>query len=407
MPPNLKCCAPVVVDSDSDSQAGDDDHPVTTADSVASNSSSKRARKATSKAAAASDPFCRITEEDKAKKQAAEVRRLKSQLKALQKQLKTQKPATSDNISEDEEAGIQSDPDRLPLESEEENEVELDLSASIRRISTVMQKPVKPVDKPRIRRHEGSLPPERQLRHHTSGSTGGHPGSDMNGNTGTESSLAVHLNNGPVVSNGPPGGGPAHVSQTLPTSSATPSRSGSSPATDRTRAQTSSPTPTATVAPTTGSTSIQGQTLLPAPFRGGVEPPMRARPKAEDYVDNVKDLLLDTVKYFSCYIYTRNAFPSDTQQDTFATDAWNAACSQREESVHYELSDRMKRIIWACKSNARGDVSDDTINKQTGKPEGFAGHPYISRSTSHHAQVKFFESDFASTYKGHIEDLKA
>ena len=59
----------------------------------------------------------------------------------------------------------------------------------------------------------------------------------------------------------------------------------------------------------------------------------------------MKGLLLDAVKWFSCYIYTKNAFPSDTQQDTFATDAWKAAYNSCEEPALYDLSDRMKRIV--------------------------------------------------------------
>ncbi|KAI1788266.1 hypothetical protein LXA43DRAFT_894932, partial [Ganoderma leucocontextum] len=92
-----------------------------------------------------------------------------------------------------------------------------------------------------------------------------------------------------------------------------------------------------------------------------------------------------------------------------------------------------------------------TFNERTGKPEGFARHPYISRvirmaffgntcmttgfrypeafnpipteavtfvltvirahieewSSGHHAQIKFAESEFANTYKGLLDDLKA
>ncbi|PIL32080.1 hypothetical protein GSI_06785 [Ganoderma sinense ZZ0214-1] len=191
-----------------------------------------------------------------------------------------------------------------------------------------------------------------------------------------------------------------------------PSRSDSAPASQAATTRSTSGTP----APTAANVSAASP---PAPFRGGVAPPSGARPKAEDYVDEVKELLLDSIKHFSCYIYTKNAFPSDTQQDTFATDAWKAACNAREDSsAVYELSDRMKRIIWARKSNARGDVSDEvrshtasaygfrdgatssnqrhnvalysklikdgafhhkTINEATGKAEGFAGHSYISR----------------------------
>lgn len=87
--------------------------------------------------------------------------------------------------------------------------------------------------------------------------------------------------------------------------------------------------------------------LQPALFCHGIEPASGARPKAEDYADDVKDLLLDAIKHFSCYIYTKNTFPSDTQQDTFATDAWKAVCNgcASEKPLSYELSNRMKHIV--------------------------------------------------------------
>ncbi|KAM5539178.1 hypothetical protein V8D89_007051 [Ganoderma adspersum] len=373
---------------------------------LAGESSSKRPRKVTTKAAA-------TAEEEKIKKQLAEFRRLKSQVKSLQKQLNQQQPADNNDPEEPDE--LHSDQDRLPPESEEENEVELGLSASIRRISTVTSKPTTQATRPQIRHREGSLP-----------------------------------------------------------SNATSHRATSSPA-----ARTSESTP----APTDHATGLR-----PAPFCGSVAPASGTRPKVEDYTDDVKDLLLNAVKHFSCYIFTKNAFPSDTQQDTFATDAWKAACNAREEQPLYGLSDRMKRVIWARKSNARGDVSDDvrphtasaygfrdgttvanqchnialyqklvkdgafhhkTSNAQTRKPEGFAGHPYISRairlaffgntrtstgfrfpeaydpipteavafvltirahieewSTGHHSALQFSESEFAGTYKALLRDLE-
>ncbi|KAI1783222.1 hypothetical protein LXA43DRAFT_903960 [Ganoderma leucocontextum] len=441
--------AAAVVSSDSEGHV--DDPVPTISNAVAAESSSKRARKVTTKAAAAS-------EEEKAKKQLAENRRLKAQLKALQKQLNQQKPTSNDDPQGVEDN--HSDSDRLPLESEEEDAVELNLSASIRRISTTTAKPPKPVDKPHIRRRQGTLPPDQQP-HQVLGSVGGNIGADTNLDPSGSAQPAI----GTVVSDDQ--GGPDPL-QTV-TSSPGPARA-------------------VPVAPTT--THDQAPTLQPAPFRGGVVPPSGARSKVEDYADDVKELLLDTVKHFSCYIYTKNTFPSDTQQDTFATDAWRAACNMHEEPVRYELSDRMKRIIWARKSNARGDASDEvrshtagaygfrdgattsnqrhnlalytklikdgsfhhkTFNERTGKPEGFAGHPYISRvirmaffgntrtatgfrypeafnpipteavafvltvirahieewSSGHHAQIKFAESEFANTYKGLLDDLKA
>nr|VWP00589.1 Uncharacterized protein [Ganoderma boninense] len=79
----------------------------------------KRSRRATSKAAAAA-------EDGKAKKQLADYRKLKAQVKALKKQLDKQKSVDSDDPDD-----AQSNPEGLPPESEEENEVALGLSASV------------------------------------------------------------------------------------------------------------------------------------------------------------------------------------------------------------------------------------------------------------------------------------
>lgn len=98
--------------------------------------------------------------------------------------------------------------------------------------------------------------------------------------------------------------------------------------------------PTSSPAPIEPAPSVQS-----APFCCGVEPPSSARPKAEDYTDDVKDLLLNAIKHFSCYIYTKNAFPSGAQKDTFATNVWKTACNGHEEPVLYELSNQIKCIV--------------------------------------------------------------
>ncbi|KAI1788265.1 hypothetical protein LXA43DRAFT_1097495 [Ganoderma leucocontextum] len=175
--------AAAIVSSDSEGHV--DDPVPTISNAVVAESSSKRARKVTTKAAAAS-------EEEKAKKQLAENRRLKAQLKALQKQLDQQKPTSNDDPQGVEDN--QSDSDRLPLESEEEDAVELNLSASIHRISTMTAKPPKPVDKPHIRRRQGTLPPNQQS-HQVLGSVGGNIGADTNLDPSGSAQPAI----GPVV----------------------------------------------------------------------------------------------------------------------------------------------------------------------------------------------------------------
>ncbi|CDO70680.1 hypothetical protein BN946_scf184779.g3 [Trametes cinnabarina] len=91
-------------------------------------------------------------------------------------------------------------------------------------------------------------------------------------------------------------------------------------------------------------------------LQGGAQP--TGRPKASDYVDDVKSLLLEAIEIFMTYIYTVNAFPGAIQLSAFATKGWQTACANHEEPANYELSDRMIRVITARKSNARGDICD-------------------------------------------------
>ena len=120
-------------------------------------------------------PSC-WTEEESTKKQLAEFRRLKSQVKALKKKLSQQEGVDNNDPQDQDE--IHLDPDCLSPESEEENEVELDLLAlvspglltcvllahltvtvEIQQISTITAKPPTQKIKPHIQRCEGSAPP--------------------------------------------------------------------------------------------------------------------------------------------------------------------------------------------------------------------------------------------------------
>ena len=84
---------------------------------------------------------------------------------------------------------------------------------------------------------------------------------------------------------------------------------------------------------------------IPAPFAHGVIPAQGSRPKASEYTDEVKALLLRAIEYYSCSIYTVDAFPSDTKQEEFVASAWKHACDESESQVVYILSERMKRLV--------------------------------------------------------------
>ena len=69
-----------------------------------------------------------------------------------------------------------------------------------------------------------------------------------------------------------------------------------------------------------------------------------SRPKASEYIDEVKALLLRAIEFYLCSIYTVDAFPSDTKQEEFVTSAWKNTCDESESQVVYVLSDGMRRL---------------------------------------------------------------
>ncbi|KAH9947423.1 hypothetical protein B0H21DRAFT_708439 [Amylocystis lapponica] len=105
-------------------------------------------------------------------------------------------------------------------------------------------------------------------------------------------------------------------------------------------------------APSTGPGSMP--LLRVAEFRNN-QPPS-GRPKAQDYKDEVKELLIRAIREFEWRIYTINPFPDAEQQATWAQEAWNTACRVRNGTHTYELTERMMTIIKARKSNTRSDI---------------------------------------------------
>lgn len=91
--------------------------------------------------------------------------------------------------------------------------------------------------------------------------------------------------------------------------------------------------------------------MIPAPFRGG-NTPTNSRPAADDYIDEVKDLLLEAVWYFYSYIYTINMWPSQTVQRELVCRAWKAACDTRTQTIRWILSDRMIRLVRSAHSRS-------------------------------------------------------
>ena len=149
-------------------------------------------------------------------------------MKALKQQL-NQQAADNDRDDPQDPEELPSDPDRLPPESEEENEVTLDLSASvstynitpvwsgaavqlvdlptvkIRRISTVNTKSTAQVaNKPRIRRREGSVPPNLspQPPRSTLESVGGNTVSEAGSAPAQPGPVASNAQGGTTVASG-------------------------------------------------------------------------------------------------------------------------------------------------------------------------------------------------------------
>ncbi|KAH9941044.1 hypothetical protein B0H21DRAFT_676297, partial [Amylocystis lapponica] len=93
----------------------------------------------------------------------------------------------------------------------------------------------------------------------------------------------------------------------------------------------------------------------PAEFHNNQIP--AGRPKASDYKDEVKDVILQAIRDFEWHIYTLNPFPDAEQQVVWAREAWRVACQAQDGmNTYYELTERIIAIIKARKSNTRGDV---------------------------------------------------
>jgi len=79
----------------------------------------------------------------------------------------------------------------------------------------------------------------------------------------------------------------------------------------------------------------------PAPFHEGYSP--GPKPKAGDYQDDVKRMLLRAMHEYACLILTTDAFPNERRQTQWAESTWQGACE--EFGVHYECSVHMIRLV--------------------------------------------------------------
>ncbi|KAL6300355.1 hypothetical protein BKA93DRAFT_829178 [Sparassis latifolia] len=99
------------------------------------------------------------------------------------------------------------------------------------------------------------------------------------------------------------------------------------------------------------------------------EPPS-GRPKASDYRDDVKFLLLDATHHFECHIIAELAYLNAEMAASWAQDLWTEACRSHGDGEEYEFMDRMATVIVSRKSNACGDMVEE-IRKHVPAAYGF------------------------------------
>lgn len=104
--------------------------------------------------------------------------------------------------------------------------------------------------------------------------------------------------------------------------------------------------------PVAGSKRASSPTLQPSPpskRSKGVEPKFREGfipgrvPKAEDYEDVVKALIIRACLEYSARISSVNAFPSTADQIAWAKECWKAAC--RAANKNYQATDRVIKLV--------------------------------------------------------------
>ncbi|OBZ65360.1 hypothetical protein A0H81_14647 [Grifola frondosa] len=76
--------------------------------------------------------------------------------------------------------------------------------------------------------------------------------------------------------------------------------------------------------------------------------PPAGRPRVCDYIEEVKLLLLEAIRLFECFIYTRNPFPSLQDQEQWVREIWIMVIA--DSGHHWQIK--------AWKSNTRGDIAD-------------------------------------------------
>ncbi|KAM5537292.1 hypothetical protein V8D89_009022 [Ganoderma adspersum] len=108
---------------------------------------------------------------------------------------------------------------------------------------------------------------------------------------------------------------------------------------------------------------------IPPPFRGVVVPTGEA--KASDYEPHATKLILVACRHFEALVLNENPFPEDTEQDTWAKDAWKDACTALKLS--YTLPEHVKKMIMSRTSHARGALKD-CIRPMVATKYGFSSH---------------------------------
>ncbi|KAH9928730.1 uncharacterized protein B0H18DRAFT_1210230 [Fomitopsis serialis] len=369
--------------------------------------------------------------EEQLAKQADELARMKKQKDKYQKKLaaalrKTgvgSRSRVADSARDDSGSDVEPESETGQTENEDEDSNEIVISSSFqKKASFDFATPTPAISKSQRRRMLDSSPePETPTRTHTPNVTVTELDSSMSRSLvrGNDNPARTATTSMPITSHRPsePLSSSHGVNAPRGARTITPSpRPGSSPlpvhqtpTTDTQRA--SRATQEAATQP-----SEPRKDLLEPPFQGDSIP--QGRPKASDYIDEVKTLLLAAVRFLECRLYTINPYPNDEQLARWAIESWADACDESELEHRYKLTTRMLTFLKGRKSNARLDVliqarqwitrlhgfSSDTdrnarrqnaeraaallheaafhykaVDTETGERSGFAQHKIVSR----------------------------
>ncbi|KAG6810013.1 hypothetical protein H0H92_013699 [Tricholoma furcatifolium] len=84
------------------------------------------------------------------------------------------------------------------------------------------------------------------------------------------------------------------------------------------------------------------------------------RPKASDYDDVAKDIILAAATHYQCLLSTINAFPDSAKETEMVKAAWDYAKADSEMSPPLTLTPNIAKIVKQCGSQIRGEAKAKT-----------------------------------------------